>query len=119
MRYHYNKPEIYLSKYGKTHTCKHPIYNRCTLFTINNRGLAVIQQRFDPRTKNTYWSEIDPWLTDELYLHPRFRAFFEERAGKCTDDLYPTVTIRQIMWGLKLKPIPRERWETYFDRKTV
>lgn len=34
---------------------------------------------------------------------------------KCTDGLYPTVTIRQIMWALKMKPLPRERWETCFD----
>lgn len=35
------------------------------------------------------------------------------------EELYPTVTIRQIMWALKLKPIPREQWETYFDRKYI
>lgn len=119
MRYHYIRPNIYLSMYGKTHTCDHPVYNECTLFEIDNKGLAVIQQKFDPDTKKTYWGEIDPWLTDDLYLHPKFKQFFEERAGTCTDGLYPTVTIRQIMWALKMKPVPRERWETYFDRKTV
>lgn len=105
--------------YGETYECNHPVYNKCTLFKINGEGLAVIQQRFNPETKITYWSEIDPWLTDELYLHPSFRKLFTERASKPTDGLYPTVTIRQIMWALKIKPIPRERWETYFDRKTV
>ena len=119
MRYHYNKPNIYLSMYGKTYTCDHPVYNSCTLFEIDEKGLAVIQQRFDPETKKTYWGEIDPWLTDDLYLHPKFRQFFDERSETCTDGLYPTVTIRQIMWALKMKPISRERWETYFDRKTV
>ena len=119
MRYHYDKPNIYLSMYGNTYECDHPVYDKCTLFKIDDKGLAVIQQKFDPETKKTYWDEIDPWLTDDLYLHPRFRQFFEERAGTCTDGLYPTVTIRQIMWALKMKPVPRERWETYFDRKTV
>lgn len=81
--------------------------------------MAVIQQRFNSKTKTTYWSEIDPWLTDDLYLHPKFIKLFRERAEKCTDDLYPTITIRQLMWALKMKPIPREPWETYFDRKLI
>ena len=119
MRYHYEKPSIYFSNYGITYTCNQPIYSKCTLFKIGNKGLAIIQQRFDPIEKVTYWTEIDPWLTDEIYLHSKFKQFFDERAGECIDDIYPTVTIRQIMWALKLKPIPRERWETCFDRKNV
>lgn len=119
MRYHYEKPTIYLSMYGKTYVCNHPVYDKCTLFTIQNKGLAIIQQRYNPEDKSTTWGEIDPWLTDALYLHPKFKMFFDDRAGECTDGLYPTVTIRQIMWALKMKPIQRERWETCFDRKQV
>lgn len=119
MRYHYEKPSIYISKYGVTHKCSHPVYDVCTLYQIGDRGLAVIQQRFDPDGKTTWWSELDPWLTDELYLHPKFKSFFDERSGLGTDGLYPTVTIRQIMWALKMKPIPRERWETCFDRRAI
>ena len=119
MRYHYDKPNLYLSMYGETYECDHPIYNKCTLYKLDDKGLAIIQQRLDQETKKTYWDEIDPWLTDDLYLHPKFKEFFAERASTATDGLYPTVTIRQIMWALKIKPIKRERWETYFDRKTV
>lgn len=119
MRYHYEKPAIYSSTYGSTYICDHPAYNECTLFEIGNRGLAVIQQRFNEAVKVTWWGEIDPWLTDSLYLHPKFKEYFDERAGECTDGLYPTVTIRQIMWALKLKPIPKERWETCFDRRDI
>lgn len=119
MRYHYNKPPIYLSIYGKLHICEHPVYDRCTLFEIDDRGLAVIQQRFDSESKSTWWGELDPWLTDDIYLHPRFKEFFDERSGPSTDGLYPTVTVRQIMWALKMKPIPRERWETCFDRRDI
>lgn len=119
MRYHYEKPTIYLSTYGVTYVCDHLVYNRCTLYKENNNGLAVIQQRYNEESKTTWWSEIDPWLTDMLYLHPRFKEFFDERAGECTDGLYPTVTIRQIMWALKLKPLPRKRWETCFDRRYI
>ena len=82
--------------YADTYVCNHQVYNVCTLFKINEKGLAVIQQRYDPDTKTIYWSSIDPWL-DELYLHEKFESFFNERAGKPIDGLYPTVTIRQIM----------------------
>lgn len=119
MRYHYEKPLIYSSMYGDTYECDHPVYNRCTLFQIGDKGLAVIQQKYDSKTKNTWWEEIDPWLNDLLYLHPRFKSFFDERAAISENDIYPTVTIRQIMWALKIKPIPRERWETCFDRKDI
>lgn len=119
LRYHYKKPTAYTTRYGKTHLCNHPVYKRCTLFKIGDKGLAVIQQRFDKRTRVTWWAEIDPWLTDTLYLHPKFKEFFGKRAGECTDGLYPTVSIRQIMWALKLKPLPKQRWETCFDRKDI
>ena len=119
MRYHYEKPAIYLSMYGETYTCNHPVYDKCTLYIIDNKGLAVIQQRFDDDLKSTWWSEIDPWLTDVLYLHPKFKEFFDERAGECENGIYPTVTIRQIMWALKLKPMIKQRWETCFDRRYI
>ena len=119
LRYHYEKPSLYSSLYGRTYICSHPVYSKCTLFTIDNRGLAVIQQRYDFDTKKTWWGEIDPWLTDTLYLHPKFKEHFDKRAGANTDGLYPTVTIRQLMWALKIKPLPRERWETCFDRRDI
>lgn len=119
MRYHFEKPSIYLSMYGSIYICDHPVYSRCTLFKIDNKGLAVIQQRYDSENKTTWWSEIDPWLTDSIYLHPKFKQYFDMRAKKNKDGLYPTVTLRQIMWALKIKPLKRELWETYFDRKDI
>lgn len=119
MRYHHEKPDLYLSTYGQTYTCDHPVYSICTLYQICNKGICVVQQRFDESTKHTYWTEIDPWLTDAIYLHPKFKKFFDERAEEPVDGLYPTVSVRQIMWALKMKPIKRERWETYFDRKAI
>ena len=119
MRYHYEKPPVYSTMYGDTYICDHTVYDKCTLFKINNKGLSIIQQRYNVDTKSTYWTEIDPWLTDMIYLHPKFEDFFNERSGECINGLYPTVTIRQIMWALKMKPLKRERWETCFDRKNV
>ena len=119
MRYHYEKPKEYTSNYGEVYICDHPVYTRCTLFTIKNQGLAIIQQRYDKHTKTTRWTDIDPWLNDKLYLHERFEEFFKSRSGESVNGVYPTVTIRQIMWALKMKPLKRERWETCFDRRLV
>lgn len=116
MRYYFTKPELYFGMYGKIHYCDHPVYSRCTLYLINNKGLAVIQQRYDSELKHTYWTDIDPWLTDELYLNSNFKEYFDKNAAESDTGLYPTVTIRQIMWGLKMKPLKREPWETVFDK---
>ena len=119
MRYHFDKPDIYYSLYGKQYICNHPVYSECTLYKIDDKGLAVIQQRYNPETKHTWWTAIDPWLTDPIYLDIGFKNLFDARAGKCTDGLYQTITVRQLMWALKMKPIPRERWETCFDKRDI
>lgn len=119
MRYHFEKPTIYLSAYGEVYICNHPVYSRCTLYKMEEIGLAVIQQRHDPISKTTWWGELDPWLTDQLYLHLGFKQYFDERGQMPMDGLFPTVTIRQIMWALKMKPLPKQRWETVFDRRYI
>lgn len=119
MRYHYQKPPIYFTHYGLLYTCSHPVYERCTLYKIGEKGLAVIQQRYSPETKRTWWTEIDDYLIDALYLREGFKAYFDERAAEPVNGIYPTISIRQIMWALKMKPLPRQRWETCFDRKDI
>lgn len=120
MRYHTNKPSTWTTYYGTTYRCNHPIYRTATLYLEDNVGLCVIQQRFNPTTKSTTWGAIDPWLCDPIYLAPGFYKLFKELARPADENnLYPTITVRQIMWKLRMKPIPRERWETVFDRKLV
>ena len=94
-------------------------YSIYYLYLIKEKGLAVIQQRYNPHNKTTWWSEIDMWLIDDLYLQPGFKTYFDAMSGSPTDGLYPTVTIRQIMWALRMKPLPKQRWETTFDRKFI
>ena len=119
MRYHYEKPVLYFNRYGSTYSCDHPVYDECTLFETGIKGLAVIQQRYDSNDKTTRWGPIDPWLTDEIYLHNKFKELFDKRAAEPINGIYPTITIRQLMWALKMRPLPRERWETCFDRKEI
>lgn len=120
MRYHHKQRDYIKPMYGELYICDHPVYSRCTLYKIRDKGLAVIQQKYDPETKMMWWSEIADWrLANDLYLHDGFKKFFDSRADLPKNGLYPTVTIRQIMWHLRMKPLKRERWETYFDRKEV
>lgn len=120
MRYHYEPKTLYLSLYGRTYLCDHPVYSTCTLYFVNGCGLAVIQQRYDPESKSTTWTEIDPWLVDDIYLHPKFMEYFSKYADKPSDSgLYPTVNVRQIMWFLRMKPIERKVWETVFDKTPI
>lgn len=119
MRYHYERPDMYFCKYGEVYECDHPVYSSCTLYRVRDLGLAVIQQRYDPETKSTRWGPIDPWLTDEIYLTHGFKSLFLERGGAPRDGVFPTCTVRQLMWALRLRPMRRERWETCFDRRDI
>lgn len=104
--------------YGVVYICDHPIYNRCTLYEVGNRGLAVIQQRIS--NKRTWWCEIDKDLVDAIYLNEHFYEVFNIYAKERDENgLYPTLTVRQLMWSLRMKPLPKQQWETYFDKKPI
>ena len=119
MRYYYQPKLQASSRFSTVYICNHAVYSRCTLYQFESRGLAVIQQRFDPHEKSTYWTEIDAGLADDIYRHPKFYQYFKSRAHEAMNGLYPTVTVRQIMWALKMKPLKREQWETVFDRADI
>jgi len=102
-------------KYSETYECDHILYNRCTLFRLGDRGLAVIQQRFNPKHKMTWWSSIDPWLANDIFENPNFAAYLEENARKPDEKgLYDTVPVRQLMWKIGMDPMRKEFWETKF-----
>ena len=119
MRYHHTDTDISMPKYGESYYCDHPVYFACTLYKIGKLGLAVIQQRYNKDRKSTWRSTIEDNLKNELYLHPNFLNYFKKMAGPCVNGCYPTVTIRQVMWALKIKPLKREPWETYFDHSPI
>lgn len=79
----------------------------------------MIQQRYDPGTKSTFWTEIDKELQDEIFLNAKFLLYFNQRAKEPYHGIYPTITVRQLMWALRMKPLPKQRWETVFDRKDI
>ncbi len=122
MRYHYtdekdNRP---VQLFGDVYICDHPVYNSCTLYLIGKRGLAVIQQRFDPVVKATWWTDIDSNFRNDLYLSGKFLDYFNKHADEPNEKgLYPTVTLRQLMYALRMKPLKREPWETAFDHVPI
>lgn len=87
MRYHYEKPTIYLSMYGKRYICDHPVYDSCTLFEIGDKGLAVIQQRYlqlIPPNGNTV--ELNGYFKDGPDGMVRIeQAEYEERKARRID----------------------------------
>lgn len=114
MRAFYEKPDIIpQSLYAITYICDHPKYNSCTLYAHDGKGLAVIQQRYDKETKHTWWSDIDPWLVNDIYLSRRFKAIFNKEAKEPTaDGLFPTIELRKMMYKVGLYPLHREPWES-------
>lgn len=120
MRYHFEPPRIFEAKHGHVYRCDHVLYSSCTLYLGRNRGLALIQQRYNYATKTSTWTELDPWLQDPIFEHPKFKEFFNDNAGpKDAKGLYPTIPVRKVMWALKMKPIKKEPWESTFDHKFV
>lgn len=116
MRYHYVPGPIGSSIYASIYICDHPVYGKCTLYKLGEKGLAVIQQRYNPKTKYTWWANIDSWLVDEIYMNKKFKMVFEEYAKEPENGLYPTMSVRQLMWKLRIKPLKRKPWETVFDK---
>lgn len=115
MKTNYMQPAKYTIHHGEVYQCDHPYYNRCTLFKIKDKGLAVIQQRFNAKYKLTWWGPIDPWLNDEIFENGRFSKIFSERAAAVgADGLYPTIELRKLMWALRMPPLQKQIWETRF-----
>ena len=111
MKYHYTPPTEYEMTHGELYFCNHPLYKTCTLYRKDQYGLAVIQERYNENLRAFFWTSIDPWLVDDIYNQPKFAQYFSEKAEKCQDGIFPTVKVRQIMWALRMKPLPKEWWE--------
>lgn len=84
MRYHYTKPAIYASMYGQLYICDHPVYSKCTLFKMDNKGLAVIQQRFDSDgiIYNFISHIVDYGYNNDIYRRI-WRCDFSGRIRRC------------------------------------
>lgn len=112
MKYYYERPESWILTKGYVSDFNHPLYNKATVYSRQGVGVAIVQQRFNTTTKVTWWGPIDPWLVDEIAYSENFNDWFEKNAdGKDENGLYPTFTIREVMWAMKMKPLKREIFE--------
>ena len=111
MRHHYTPPTEYSVTHGELYFCDSPLYRTCTLYKRGEKGLAVIQERYNASLRVFFWTSIDPWLIDDIYNQPKFDEFFEKHAGESHYGIFPEVSVRKIMWALRMKPLPKEWWE--------
>nr|DAH12852.1 MAG TPA: hypothetical protein [Caudoviricetes sp.] len=111
MRYFYEKPETFRRTRGFTYTCSAQLYSKCTLYKQGDKGLGVIQQRFNPKLKIFWWGPVDPWLVDDVANADGFESYFNALGGLPVDGVYPTVTIRSCMYALRMKPLKKQWWE--------
>ena len=96
----------------------------CTVYALCSKleteASPLFNKDLTSDTKTTWWSDIDTELQDEIYLNTNFKNYFDKVGALQNENgFYPTVTVRQIMWALKMKPLKKEPWETVFDRKYI
>lgn len=115
MKYYY-KPSIDAkSGAGETYICDHPLFNRATLFKSGNRGLLIVQEHYNKKTKARLWGQVVPWLSYDIYTNINFEEFFDKNATEADENgLFPIFPIRKVMWALRMKPLQREVWESGF-----
>ena len=112
MRYHYERSNNSLENKAELYSCDHPLYNKCTLFKTGDKGLAVVQKRYNDTHKWTWWGPIDSCIAADISIHPDFKEFLEKKATPPDENqLYPTMGVRRLMWALRMKPLQREPWE--------
>lgn len=140
MRYYY-EPEKFTFFIGeKTNrmiipeflTPEHSFLHACTLYCDGNKGLGIVKQECDDILNtehgaievvgiSTSWEPIDDYnLLEAIYRNNNFPKIFNEWAKEQDEKrLYPITTVRKLMWALRMKPLPKERWETTFDRRFI
>ena len=107
MRYYYEPIN------AETYACDHPLYNRCTLYLKDGKGLAVVQNRYSPKAKVSWLGPIDKELIYVIPEHEGFNEFFDKNSSSIDQNgLYPSVMVRTIMWALKMKPLRKNIWES-------
>ena len=102
-------------RYLNLNSSKHPAYNSYTLFYHDRKGLAVIRQYYNSRLKITWWGALDDELAEKIAKNEAFYRYFERLAGGSDEnEVYPTVTLRQVMRGIGIKAPKKQLWETRF-----
>lgn len=95
----------------------YPVCNRCDILYDPEAkvGLAVIQQRWNGRLKHTWWENVDRSIMDYIQYSPLLEDVFYQKAEEADEfGRFPVIEVRKLMWALKMKPMPKQFWETRF-----
>ena len=113
MKYYYKPSTDVSAGAGEIYICNHPLFNRATLFKQHERGLLLVQEHYNKKTKARLWGPVVPWLSYDIYANANFDRFFDENASEIDkNSLYPIFPVRKVMWALRMKPLQREEWES-------
>lgn len=113
MKYYYEKQNDWTGA-GETYICNHPMFVRATLFRRGEKGLLIIQEHFNEKSKARWWGIVEPWVAGDIYQNENFSELFERNAGKKDENgLYPVMKLRTVMWKLRMKPLKKAYWETF------
>ena len=112
MKYHYSPSNDVKTGAGEIYVCDHPLFCKCTLYKNGEKGLIVVQEHYNKKTKARWWGPVEPRLSYDIYVSPNFSKYFAENASEIDKNgLYPVVSVRKIMWALRMKPLKKEIWE--------
>ena len=111
MKYFYKKPDICVQVFGRIIDLDHPVYKSGTLYFEKGIGLIVVQKHFNPDTRECFWGAVDVWIANDIYTWKNFPEYFFSNASK---EDFPIFELRKLMWALRMKPLPKEAWESYF-----
>lgn len=115
MKYYYEPSDNAQVGAGEIYICDHPLFNKGTLFRIGSKGLIIVQEHYNKKTKARWWGPVVPWLSYDIYTNSNFASFFEKTASECDENgLFPVISVRKVMWALRMKPLRKELWENGF-----
>ena len=103
--------------YFQLYRIDHPLFDLCTLYLQDGKGLIVVQLIYDRANKTLHWGPVETHLANDIFLHPGFKDFFRKEADYAINydqfmyKGYPIWSVRKVMWALRMKPLKRESWE--------
>lgn len=81
-------------------------------FVMENGDLPLYRNITIKKPRLDGGGPVEPWLAGDIYFSNGFHGVFDELSAEADPDgLYPTITVRKIMWKLRMKPLRREYWE--------